>query len=53
MCGICGFVKFDKRVTADDKRVIENMNNKLIHRGPDAQETSVFDNIALGFTRLI
>lgn len=52
MCGICGFVKFDKRVSGEDKRIIENMNNKLIHRGPDAQDTLLFDNIALGFTRL-
>ncbi|HEX8529627.1 MAG TPA: asparagine synthetase B, partial [Cytophagales bacterium] len=28
------------------------MNDKLRHRGPDAQLTEVFDNVALGFSRL-
>ncbi|HEV9036672.1 MAG TPA: asparagine synthase (glutamine-hydrolyzing) [Puia sp.] len=28
------------------------MNDKLIHRGPDAGETLLFDNVALGFRRL-
>ncbi|MEW7293172.1 asparagine synthase (glutamine-hydrolyzing) [Aquimarina sp. 2304DJ70-9] len=52
MCGICGFLKFDSGVSGEDNRIIENMNNKLIHRGPDAQDTLLFDNVALGFTRL-
>lgn len=52
MCGICGFVKFGNGVTGQDKHVIQNMNNKLLHRGPDAQDSLLFDNIALGFTRL-
>ena len=28
------------------------MNSKLFHRGPDAQEVLLFDNVALGFSRL-
>jgi asparagine synthase (glutamine-hydrolysing) len=52
MCGICGFVRFDKRVSEFDGKIVEKMNNKLIHRGPDAQDTLIFDNVALGFTRL-
>lgn len=52
MCGICGFVKFGNGVTGQDKHVIQNMNHKLLHRGPDAQDSLLFDNIALGFTRL-
>jgi len=52
MCGISGFVNFTKRVSAEDQDTIRRMNDKLIHRGPDAQDTHCFDNVALGFTRL-
>lgn len=52
MCGICGFVHFDKSVQGEDLRIIQKMNNKLLHRGPDAQDTFLFENVALGFTRL-
>ena len=52
MCGICGFVKFDKSVSANDYENIKNMNDTLVHRGPDARDTLLFDNVALGFTRL-
>jgi len=52
MCGICGYIQFHKPVTADDNRIIAAMNRKLVHRGPDAQDTLVFDNVALGFSRL-
>lgn len=31
---------------------IRRMNDKLVHRGPDAQDTHCFDNVAFGFTRL-
>ncbi len=52
MCGICGFVRYNRQVLREDGRVIENMNNKLFHRGPDAQRTLLFENVALGFSRL-
>ncbi|AOM80162.1 asparagine synthase (glutamine-hydrolyzing) [Pedobacter steynii] len=52
MCGICGFIKFDKKVSDGERLLIEKMNSTLVHRGPDAQDTLVFDNVALGFTRL-
>lgn len=52
MCGICGFIKFDKRLNGEDKLIIGRMNDKLVHRGPDARDTMLFDNVALGFTRL-
>ena len=32
--------------------IIDMMNKKLIHRGPDAQDTLLFENVALGFSRL-
>src|SRR5688572_5215072 len=52
MCGICGFIKFDKRAVGEDKMIVEKMNSKLLHRGPDAQDTLLFENVALGFSRL-
>lgn len=52
MCGICGFVRFDKGVTEDDRLLIEQMNHKLRHRGPDAQDTFCDKNLAFGFSRL-
>lgn len=41
-----------KRVSGEDLDTIRRMNDKLFHRGPDAQDTHCFDNVALGFTRL-
>src|SRR5579859_4269174 len=52
MCGICGFVNYTGNVSDEDRRVVEKMNSKLFHRGPDAQEVLLFDNVALGFSRL-
>lgn len=52
MCGICGFIKFDQRISGEDYQTIERMNEKLLHRGPDAQNTLIFENLALGFSRL-
>lgn len=52
MCGICGFIRFDKRVTMEDATTVRTMNDKLIHRGPDAQDALLFENVALGFSRL-
>lgn len=52
MCGICGFLKFDQRISLDDYDTISRMNEKLFHRGPDAQDTLLFENVALGFSRL-
>src|SRR5882757_589101 len=52
MCGICGFIRFDRNVDEGDRSILENMNEKLIHRGPDSQDAVLFDNVALGFCRL-
>lgn len=52
MCGISGFVKFSSPISLEDELTIKRMNRKLIHRGPDAQDTMCFDNVALGFSRL-
>jgi asparagine synthase (glutamine-hydrolysing) len=52
MCGISGFMKFNQRLNMEDGRIIANMNKKLLHRGPDAQDTFLTDNVAFGFSRL-
>jgi asparagine synthase (glutamine-hydrolysing) len=52
MCGICGFVKFAGAISEGDRSIVEKMNSKLFHRGPDAQEVLLFGNVALGFSRL-
>lgn len=45
MCGINGF-------NFNDRLLIERMNKKLRHRGPDQEGLFVGDNISLGQTRL-
>lgn len=52
MCGITGFIKFDKRISGEDHEIIKEMNAQHFHRGPDDQDTLLFENVALGFSRL-
>jgi asparagine synthase (glutamine-hydrolysing) len=52
MCGICGFIRYDRSVDTGDGNIVRRMNEKLIHRGPDEQDMLLFDNVALGFCRL-
>ena len=48
MCGICGFTG-----NLENKAVVlNNMMNKIIHRGPDSGGQHIDDGIALGFRRL-
>jgi asparagine synthase (glutamine-hydrolysing) len=53
MCGITGFIDFNKKSTID---IIKKMTNAIKHRGPDSQSSllinSPFANIGLGHTRL-
>ncbi len=49
MCGICGFTG---DTTEEDKTVLQNMMNAIIHRGPDSEGQFFDDGIALGFRRL-
>lgn len=50
MCGIVGYLgSFN---TNSGTTVINNMNNQIIHRGPDDQGIHVENNIALGMRRL-
>lgn len=45
MCGINGFTK-------KNRKLIESMNNAIIHRGPDDSGYLLDENISLGHTRL-
>jgi len=48
---MCGFVGFTNYIN-NSNIVLENMMNKIIHRGPDSGGTYIDDGIALGFRRL-
>lgn len=50
MCGIVGLI--DKNNKNTKKKIIKNMADKIIHRGPDAEGYFVDDYIALGHRRL-
>ncbi len=48
MCGFVGFIDKEK----NKKKVIKDMADIIIHRGPDSDGYYVDDNCALGFRRL-
>lgn len=48
MCGICGFTG----EVQDRSKVIENMTNLIIHRGPDSAGYFADNDISMGFRRL-
>lgn len=50
MCGISGIYNFNKEKI--DPSLIKKINDTLIHRGPDADKTIVYNHIALGHRRL-
>ncbi|TCI85721.1 asparagine synthase (glutamine-hydrolyzing) [Tenacibaculum sp. M341] len=52
MCGINGFINFNRALNEDDKRIVERMNDKIFHRGPDAQNSLLYKNVVFGFNRL-
>lgn len=49
MCGICGFIGFQNE---NRETVLQEMMNRIIHRGPDSAGTYLDDHVALGFRRL-
>jgi len=51
MCGICGMVLNDPRQVVDG-RVIQNMCDVIVHRGPDDEGQYVAGNVGLGMRRL-
>ena len=48
MCGFVGFVSKDK----NKKKIIKDMADIIVHRGPDSDGYYVNDKVALGFRRL-
>ena len=48
MCGIAGFISKDN----NKEKNIENMLNRIIHRGPDGEGKYIDEDIALGHRRL-
>lgn len=50
MCGITGFVNKEK--SKDKKKIIKDMADLIIHRGPDDEGYYYDDEVALGFRRL-
>ena len=52
MCGIVGFVNFEKNIS-NLKNILINMNNTLSKRGPDEEGYYIDNRVALGHKRLI
>ena len=52
MCGIVGFVNFEKNIFIL-KNILINMNNTLSKRGPDEEGYYIDNRVALGHKRLI
>lgn len=50
MCGFVGFI--GKQNKEEKKKIIKNMADAIIHRGPDSDGYFCDDNVALGFRRL-
>lgn len=50
MCGFVGII--DKSPKDKKKKIIKDMANMIIHRGPDSEGYFIDDKIALGFRRL-
>ncbi len=50
MCGICGYVSLDGR--GIDRDLLESMNDRLVHRGPDSAGVFVDERAGLAARRL-
>ena len=48
MCGLCGF----SGQAADGEKIITNMMDKIIHRGPDSDGVYINENMHIGYRRL-
>lgn len=51
MCGICGIVNTSNNRKIE-KQIIQNMLDKIRHRGPDGSDMYIDDVIGFGFNRL-
>jgi asparagine synthase (glutamine-hydrolysing) len=52
MCGICGLIKKTRNVISDDLNKVKNMNNALIHRGPDSGSIYSDEQVIFAMRRL-
>src|SRR3954470_20672978 len=53
MCGITGWIKFDKNDgTPNSEAVLHSMCERIVHRGPDSEGLWIDDQVALGMRRL-
>ena len=54
MCGICGILHFNGNARPVDEDLLQNMTEKLKHRGPDSDGTYISPqkNLGFGFRRL-
>ncbi len=48
MCGFVGYINKKNK----DKQVIQNMSNKIVHRGPDSEGLYTDDTLHMAFRRL-
>lgn len=51
MCGICGWLNFDKGQMVK-KTLLEKMNTTMTHRGPDGEGVYLDNNFGMGHRRL-
>lgn len=51
MCGICGILEFNGKSSVD-RSVLEEMNRRIIHRGPDDAGFYLSGNVGLAMRRL-
>jgi len=52
MCGIVGWLNLDENI-GGNKKIVENMTNKLMYRGPDSTGYFVDKNVLFGHRRLV
>ena len=50
MCGISGIIKKDMSLVSLEE--IKEMNDRIVHRGPDGEGFYIDENIAFGHRRL-
>ena len=52
MCGITGFINFNKNIREENK-ILKDMTDTLINRGQNSEGMYVSNNIMFGHRRLI
>ena len=51
MCGFAGYINDSKDIN-ENRRIIKEMADRIIHRGPDQDDYYVDEDVSLGFRRL-